>query len=37
MPIYFFDIAIGTNRIKDPDGTDLPNADLAREHALDPT
>lgn len=35
MPIYFFDIAIGTTRINDPDGTDLPSAEFAREHALE--
>ncbi|WP_375462528.1 DUF6894 family protein [uncultured Methylobacterium sp.] len=35
MPRYFFNTQIGAERIADPDGTDLPDADHAWETARD--
>jgi hypothetical protein len=34
VPRYFFDIVFGSGRIADQDGIELPNAELAHEHAL---
>ena len=34
MPLYYFDWVLGANRIRDPNGIDLPDEEAARWHAI---